>query len=97
MVIDMFMEIDNTVGESKDSNHKGWTDITSFSWGASQPSHISVRGGGSAGKVNFNDLYIHSILDKSTPVILKHCASGKNLIKVEVSTCKASRIRTYYS
>lgn len=36
MAIDMFMKVDGVTGESKDSNHTGWTDITSFSWGASQ-------------------------------------------------------------
>lgn len=30
MAIDMFMKVDGVTGESKDSNHTGWTDITSF-------------------------------------------------------------------
>ena len=45
----MFMKVDGVTGESKDSNHTGWTDITSFSWGASQPGNMSVGGGGGAG------------------------------------------------
>ena len=35
MAIDMFLKVEGVTGESKDSNHTGWTDITSFSWGAS--------------------------------------------------------------
>lgn len=31
MAIDMFLKVEGASGESKDSNHKGWTDITSFS------------------------------------------------------------------
>ncbi|BAN98234.1 Hcp1 protein [Plautia stali symbiont] len=56
MAIDMFLKVDGVTGKSKDSNHTGWTDITSFSWCATQPSNMSVGGGGGAGKVNFNDL-----------------------------------------
>ena len=51
MAIDMFLKVEGVTGESKDSNHTGWTDITSFSWGASQPGNMSVGGGGGAGKV----------------------------------------------
>ncbi|SUB69212.1 Hemolysin-coregulated protein (uncharacterized) [Pluralibacter gergoviae] len=33
MAIDMFLKVEGVTGESKDSHHTGWTDITSFSWG----------------------------------------------------------------
>ncbi|MDU5502956.1 MAG: type VI secretion system tube protein Hcp [Enterobacter sp.] len=82
MAIDMFLKVEGVTGESKDSNHTGWTDITSFSWGASQPGNMSVGGGGGAGKVNFNDL---------------HVASGKHLTKVELSVCKAGGQQVEYS
>ena len=72
MAIDMFLKVEGASGESKDSNHKGWTDITSFSWGASQPGNMGVGGGGGAGKVCFNDLHVNALVDKSTPALLKH-------------------------
>ena len=97
MAIDMFMRVDGATGESKDSKHKNWTDITSFSWGASQPGNMGVGGGGGAGKVNFNDLHINALIDKSTPAILKHCASGKHLNKIEVSVCKAGGEQIEYT
>ncbi|MGM1297337.1 type VI secretion system tube protein Hcp, partial [Enterobacter hormaechei] len=28
MAIDMFLKVEGVTGESKDSNHNGWTDIT---------------------------------------------------------------------
>ena len=34
MAIDMFMKVEGVNGESKDSNHKDWTNIESFDWGA---------------------------------------------------------------
>lgn len=97
MAIDMFLKVEGVTGESKDSNHTGWTDITSFSWGASQPGNMSVGGGGGAGKVNFNDLHVNALIDKSTTAILKHCASGKHLTKVELSVCKAGGQQVEYS
>ena len=97
MAIDMFMKVDGVTGESKDSNHTGWTDITSFSWGASQPGNMSVGGGGGAGKVNFNDLHVNALIDKSTTALLKNCASGKHLAKVELSICKAGGSQVEYA
>ena len=90
MAIDMFLIVDGVTGESKDSNHTGWTDITSFNWGATQPGNMAVRGGGGAGKVNFADLHVDALIDKSTSAILKYCSSGKHLTKVELSICKAA-------
>ncbi len=79
MAIDMYLKVDGVTGESKDSNHTGWTDITSFSWGATQPGNMAVGGGGGAGKVAFNDLHISAKIDKSVTAILKNCASGKHV------------------
>ncbi len=58
---------------------------------------MSVGGGGGAGKVNFNDLHVNALIDKSTTAILKHCASGKHLTKVELSVCKAGGQQVEYT
>ncbi len=97
MAIDMFLKVDGVTGESNDSNHKNWTDIHSFSWQASQPGNMAVGGGGGAGKVNFGDLEIIALIDKSTPAILKYCASGKHVNSVELSVCKAGGSQTEYT
>ncbi|HWT17967.1 MAG TPA: type VI secretion system tube protein Hcp, partial [Variovorax sp.] len=46
MAVDMFMRVEGANGESKDSNHKDWTDIKSFAWGATQPGNMVSGGGG---------------------------------------------------
>lgn len=89
MSIDMFLRVEGVTGESQDANHKTWTDINSFSWGASQPNNMSVGGGGGTGKVSFQDLHVNALIDKSTPAILKQCATGKHIPMVELSICKA--------
>ena len=49
MAVDMFMRVEGATGESKDSNHRNWTDIQSFSWGATQPNTMASGGGAGAG------------------------------------------------
>ncbi|MDR2227363.1 MAG: type VI secretion system tube protein Hcp [Providencia sp.] len=97
MAIDMFLKVKGADGESHDSKHKNWTDINSFSWGASQPGNMAVGGGGGAGKVNFNDLHVNALIDKSTPAILKYCASGAHIETVELSVCKAGGEQIQYA
>lgn len=89
MNTDIFLKIDGIAGESQDSNHKGWTSIESFTWGASQPGNMSVGGGGGAGKVQYRDLSVRAHIDKATPAIMRYVSNGKHINKIEVSVCKA--------
>ncbi len=93
----MYMKVEGASGESKDANHKDWTDIVSFSWGASQPGSMAAGGGGGIGKASFNDLHVVARIDRAAPAVMKHCASGKHLSKVEVSVCKAGGSQVEYS
>lgn len=97
MAIDMFLKVDGVTGESKDANHKNWVDALSFNWAASQPGNMSVGGGGGAGKVQFRDLNVQAVIDKATPAIMKYCASGKHVAKVELSICKAGGNQVEYT
>ena len=97
MSVDMFMKIDGASGESKDANHKNWTDIVSFSWGATQPGNMASGGGLGAGKASFNDLHVVARIDKAAPAVMKHCASGKHLSKIELSVCKAGGQQVEYT
>lgn len=97
MALDMFMRIDGVNGESKDANHKEWTDIKSFTWGAEQPGSMNTGGGGGAGKVNFDDLTVIAAIDKAAPTVLKNCATGQHFNKVEISICKAGGAQIEYS
>lgn|SRR5690606_952530 len=93
----MFMKIDGANGESKDANHKNWTDIISFSWGATQPGNMASGGGLGAGKASFNDLHVVARIDKAAPAVMKHCASGKHLSRIELSVCKAGGQQVEYT
>jgi type VI secretion system secreted protein Hcp len=97
MAVDMFMRVESANGESKDSNHKEWTDIKSFAWGATQPGNMVSGGGGGVGKASFNDLQVVARIDKAAPSVMKNCASGKHLSKIEVSVCKAGGSQIEYT
>lgn len=51
MAIDAFLQIDGIKGESADSAHQCWIEITSAHWGVTQPtsSTVSTGGGHTAG------------------------------------------------
>ena len=97
MAVDMYMKIEGANGEAKDANHKDWSDIRSFAWGATQPGSMATGGGGGTGKASFNDLHIVAVIDRAAPAVMKHCATGKHLSKVEVSVCKAGGEQVEYS
>ncbi len=97
MPVDMFMKVEGATGESNDSNHKGWTDIDSFTWGAAQPNSVASGGGAGVGKVAFQDLVVIAKMDKCYPALVKHCATGKHLGKVDLSLCKAGGAQIEFS
>ncbi|WP_017348347.1 Hcp family type VI secretion system effector [Pantoea sp. A4] len=96
MSTDIFLRIDGITGESQDSNHKGWININSFTWGASQPGSMAVGGGGGAGKVQYRDLSVQASIDKATPAIMRYISNGKHVSTVEISVCKAGGTQIEY-
>jgi type VI secretion system secreted protein Hcp len=85
MAVDYFLKLEGIDGESTDDKHKGWIDITSFSFGATQQtSWGSGTGGGGAGKVSVSDFHITKKTDKaSTPLFVK-CATGEHIATAKI-------------
>jgi type VI secretion system secreted protein Hcp len=90
MAVDVFLKLEGIPGESKDENHKDWIIIDSFSWGAtnSSPGRGSGSGGG-AGKVSMNDLSFTQLANKSTPLLMAACATGKHIKEGIISVRKS--------
>lgn len=86
---EMFIELSNTPGSSTDSRHAGWIDVHACSFGAHQSTSAQTGGGSSVGKALFEDFSFVKFVDKATPNLLKHCASGKHLDKLVLSVCKS--------
>ncbi len=86
---DYYLKLDGIDGEVVDRGHENGMRISSWSFGASNPTSVG-SGGMSAGKVNFQDMSVMKSVDKATPALFKVCASGKRIAKAELSVVKPS-------
>ena len=96
MAVDMFIKIEGIKGESKDSKHKGEIDVLSYSWGATQSGTMAYGGGGGAGKVSFQDISFTHRVDKSSPILVLHCANGKHIKEATLTNRKAGKDQQEY-
>ena len=85
---DFFIKIEGIAGESKDSKHAGQIDVLNWGYAVSQSSSANTGGGVGVGKAHFSELVFTHYIDKSTPNLMKYCASGKHVPSVELSCCK---------
>src|SRR5687768_3555210 len=73
--IDIFLNLHNVPGESKDAAHKDQIDVLAWSWGMSNPV-IAGGGGTGGGKVSIQDISITKYFDKASPVLMTGCSAG---------------------
>jgi type VI secretion system secreted protein Hcp len=81
MATDFLLEIDGIKGESGDGKLKDCIEIDSFDWACSNSGTHSSGGGGGTGKVSFTDIRFNTAANKSSPLLLLFCASGKDIKK----------------
>jgi type VI secretion system secreted protein Hcp len=85
MAVNAYLFIDGIEGPS--TSKEKHIDVLSFSWGVS---NTSVYGAGASGKeakagrADFSNLSIMKVLDKTTPLLTDHCATGNILSKVYI-------------
>jgi type VI secretion system secreted protein Hcp len=85
MAVNAYLFIEGVEGPS--TSKAGHIDVLSFSWGVSQQSTYGAGASGKeakAGRANFSDLSIMKVLDKTSPLLCDHCASGDILKKVYI-------------
>lgn len=75
--MDMFLKIDGIEGESTTKGHDHEIDVLSFSWGESNSSSAGSGGGGGAGKVEMQDFHFVMAVNRASPQLFLHCASGE--------------------
>jgi len=95
-----FIKFDGIVGECKDKDHIGWTDLASFGQGLHQPGGGATGATRRRGDVILDDIACSKELDKSSPKIAESVCNGKVYSKVEIhltaSYTDAGRV-TYYA
>jgi type VI secretion system secreted protein Hcp len=83
VAVNAYLNIDGIEGPS--TSKTGFIDVLSFSWGVSQTSTYGAGASGKeakAGRADFSNLTIMKVLDKTTPLLFDHCATGNILDKV---------------
>jgi type VI secretion system secreted protein Hcp len=85
MAVNAYLYIDGVEGPSTSKpNH---IDVLSFNWGVSQTSTYGPGASGKeakAGRADFTNLTIMKVVDKTTPFLCDHCASGDILKEVYI-------------
>ena len=85
MAVNAYLYVDGVDGPS--TSKTGFIDVLSFSWGVSQTAVYGAGASGKeakAGRADFTNLSIMKVLDKTTPLLADHCASGNILPKVYI-------------
>ena len=92
MASDIFAKLGDIKGESQDSKHKEEIEVLSYSWGVSNPG--TFQGGGTgvgSGKTTFQDLSIVHRIDKSSPALLRACATGEHIKEAIITQRKSGK------
>ncbi|MES2153118.1 MAG: type VI secretion system tube protein Hcp [Pseudomonadota bacterium] len=91
MAIDAFLQIDGIKGESADSSHQTWIELTSAHWGVAQPASTTAAtaGGHTAGRCEHRTLSFYKLTDLASPVLMQTCSMGKTIPKSKLEFMRA--------
>jgi type VI secretion system secreted protein Hcp len=91
MAIDVYLQIDGIKGESADSTHQGWIELTSAHWGVIQPrsATASTGGGHTAERCEHRALSVTKLADLASPILMQHCSMGKTIPKAKLEFMRA--------
>ncbi|XYJ10873.1 Hcp family type VI secretion system effector [Telluria sp. B2] len=91
MAIDVYLQIDGIKGESADSNHQGWIELTSANWGVTQPrsATASTAGGHTAERCEHRTLALTKLADLSSPILMQTCSMGKTIPRAKLEFMRA--------
>ncbi len=91
MAFDAFIKIKDIEGESSDSKHSGWIEITDCDMEINQTisNTASSAGGASAERADFSDFRFSKQMDKASPKLALACADGTHFDAITVELCRA--------
>jgi len=89
MSSDFHIKFDGVEGEATHKDHKGEIELLSWSWSVIQTSGAAAGGGSGRGKATPGEFHLTHLYDKASPVLAKHCASGKHFKDAKLTARKA--------
>lgn len=91
MANDVYLQIEGIKGESTDSGHKDWIEISHVSWSVHQPRAVTVStaGGMTTGRASLSDVSFKKLADIASPSLQQHCAMGKTIPKARIEFMRA--------
>lgn len=91
MAHDVYLQIDGIKGESAESSHQGWIELSTAHWGVVQPRSgtVSTSGGHTAGHCEHRTLSLSKLADLASPVRMQHCSMGKTIPKAKLEFMRA--------
>lgn len=91
MAIDVYLQIDGIKGESADSTHQGWIELSSAHWGVTQPrsATASTAGGHTAERCEHRNQSISKLADLASPILMQTCSMGRTIPKAKLEFMRA--------
>ena len=80
----LFIKFDGVDGEAQDKDHKGWSDILSFSWGLHKAGAGATGQTRRRGVATVEDVVCTKEYDKASPKLAESVCTGKVFPKVEI-------------
>jgi len=90
MPSDIYLTLKNIKGESQDEDHKDEIEISSWSWGVSNPASREFGTGGGVGRAQFQNVTVTKYTDLSTTNLAGFCATNKDIATAVISCYKAA-------
>ncbi|MCV2363366.1 type VI secretion system tube protein Hcp [Paucibacter sp. DJ1R-11] len=89
MSIDFFLKFDGVDGESTHIDHPGEIELLNWSWGVKSANGGAPGVATGPGKTSPGDFVFSHMYDKASPLLAKHCASGKFCKVLKLSARKS--------
>lgn len=91
MALDVYLQIDGIKGESADSAHPEWIELTSAQWGVTQPKSAtaSTGGGHTAERCEHRTLTVTKMADLASPLLMMYSSMGKTMPKAKLEFMRA--------
>ncbi|MBB3121889.1 Hcp family type VI secretion system effector [Pseudoduganella violacea] len=91
MATDAYLYIDGIKGESADSAHPTWIEVTAAHWGVTQPrsATASTGGGHTAERCEHRTLSLSKLVDLASPILMQTCSMGKTIPQAKLEFMRA--------